>query len=227
MIIAERQLPHNLLRYLVCGLNGYALGIDSTKQGFGLRRPRSGPSAFKGTSARWPHILPRHRNCAIRNLAIQCPCSLGTRREVAAFSRVETSTPPAGASGKERGKVPKSLAGSKIPKSLRKSGAITQFLNNDRGRRILADVLVAAAGAAAAALVQHRPSEAQVALAGEAALDSGQRAVTATAGAVQAAAGTLGSVLTKQSSRSSPLTTCQREKGQREGEGQADEGFRG
>src|SRR4030095_1583784 len=71
MIIAERQLPHNLLRYLVCGLNGYALGIESTKQGFGLRRPRSGPSAFKGTSARWPHILPRHRNCAILSLAIQ------------------------------------------------------------------------------------------------------------------------------------------------------------
>lgn len=94
-------------------------------------------------------------------------------------------------------KVPKSLAGWKIPNSLRKSGVITQFLNNDLGRRILADVLVAAAGAAAAALVQHRPSEAQVALAGEAALDSGRRAVTATAGAVQAAAGTLGSVLTE------------------------------
>jgi len=60
-------------------------------------------------------------------------------------------------------KVPKSLAGWKIPNSLRKSGVITQFLNNDLGRRILADVLVAAAGAAAAALVQHRPSEAQVA----------------------------------------------------------------
>jgi hypothetical protein len=27
MIIAERQLPHNLLRYLVCGLNGYAWGL--------------------------------------------------------------------------------------------------------------------------------------------------------------------------------------------------------
>jgi hypothetical protein len=85
----------------------------------------------------------------------------------------------------------------KIPKSLRKSGTVNTLLNNDLGRNILADVLVAAAGAAAAALVQHRPAGAQIAHAGEAALDTGQRAVSGTADAVQAAAGTLGSVFTE------------------------------
>jgi hypothetical protein len=98
---------------------------------------------------------------------------------------------------KSKVKVPKTVGGLKIPKSLRKSGAVTMFLNNDLGRNILADVLVAAAGAAAAALVQHRPTGAQVAHAGEAALDTGQRAVSGTADAVQTAAGTLGSVFTE------------------------------
>ena len=98
---------------------------------------------------------------------------------------------------KNKVKVPKTVGGWKIPKGLRKSGAVTMFLNNDLGRSILADVLIAAAGAAAAALVQHRPTGAQVAYAGEAALDSGQRAVSGTADAVQVAAGTLGSVFTE------------------------------
>jgi hypothetical protein len=97
---------------------------------------------------------------------------------------------------KNKVKVPKTVGGLKIPKSLRKSGTVNTLLNNDLGRTILADVLIAAAGAAAAALVQHRPTGAQVAHAGEAALDTGQRAVSGTTDAVQAAAGTLGSVFT-------------------------------
>jgi hypothetical protein len=98
---------------------------------------------------------------------------------------------------KNKVKVPKTVGGLKIPKSLRKSGAVTMFLNNDLGRNILADVLIAAAGAAAAALVQHRPTGAQVAHAGESALDTGQQAVSGTADAVQTATGTLGSVFTE------------------------------
>jgi hypothetical protein len=97
---------------------------------------------------------------------------------------------------KDKAKVPKSVGGWKVPKGLRKSGVINTLLNNDLGRNILADVLIAAAGAAAAALVQHRPSGAQVAHAGEAALDTGQRTVSGTADAVQSATGTLGSVFT-------------------------------
>ena len=98
---------------------------------------------------------------------------------------------------KNKVKVPKTVGGWKVPKGLRRSGAVNALLNNDLGRNILADVLIAAAGAAAAALVQHRRTGAQVAHAGEAALDPGQRAVSGTADAVQAAAGTLGSVFTE------------------------------
>ena len=93
-----------------------------------------------------------------------------------------------GSDGDEQGQGAERVGGLKIPKSLRKSGAVTMFLNNDLGRNILADVLIAAAGAAAAALMQHRPARAQVAHAGEAALDTGQRAVSGTADAVQTAA---------------------------------------
>ena len=98
---------------------------------------------------------------------------------------------------KNKVKVPKTVAGWKVPKGLRKSGVAHLFLGNDLGRAILADMLIAAAGAAAAAIVRHRPAGAQVAYAGEAALDSGQRAVAGTADAVQVAAGALGSVVTE------------------------------
>jgi hypothetical protein len=100
------------------------------------------------------------------------------------------------AMAKDKVKVPKTVGGLKIPKSLRKSGTVNTLLNNDLGRKILADALIAAAGAAAAALVHRRPTGAQVAHAGEAALDTGQRAMSGTADAVQSAAGTLGSVFT-------------------------------
>ena len=118
-------------------------------------------------------------------------------------------------------KVPKTVGGLKIPKSLRKSGAITMFLNNDLGRNILADVLIAAAGAAAAALVQHRPTGAQVAHAGEAALDTGQRAVSGTADAVQTAAGTLGSVFTGSGPLHLSLGRNEQEKQKRERKGRS------
>jgi hypothetical protein len=98
---------------------------------------------------------------------------------------------------KNKMKVPKSLGGVKIPRSLRKSRLVNAFLNNDLGRNILADVLVAAAGAAAAAMVRHRPSGQQMTDAGEALLGGGHRAAATTTNAVHTAAGTLGSVFTE------------------------------
>jgi hypothetical protein len=94
-------------------------------------------------------------------------------------------------------KVPKKVGGLKVPKSLRKSGAVNMFLNHDLGRLILADVIVAAATAAATGLARHRPSGEQITHAGEAALDTGQRAASGTADAVHAAAGTLGNAFTE------------------------------
>jgi hypothetical protein len=91
-------------------------------------------------------------------------------------------------------KLPKAIAGMKVPKPLRKSAAVTSFLNDPLWRAVLADALVAAAGAAAATLAQHRPSGAQVAHAGEMAVDAGGRAATATADTIRSAVGSLGSV---------------------------------
>lgn len=91
---------------------------------------------------------------------------------------------------KGKGKVPKTIAGVKVPKAVRESLAST-FLDNPQVRQILADMLIAAAGAAAAALVKYRPTGQQVADAGEAALDAGAGAAAATRDVVQSAAGTV------------------------------------
>ncbi|QRM28329.1 hypothetical protein [Microvirga sp. VF16] len=91
-------------------------------------------------------------------------------------------------------KLPKTIAGMKVPKPLRKSAAVTSFLNDPVGRAVLADALIAAAGAAAATLAQHRPSGAQVAQAGETVVDRGGRAGTASADTVRSAVGSLGSI---------------------------------
>ena len=62
------------------------------------------------------------------------------------------------ADGKAKDKVPKAVAGVPVPKRLRKASIITSVLNHPLGRRILADALVAAAGAAATALNRHQAS---------------------------------------------------------------------
>jgi hypothetical protein len=66
---------------------------------------------------------------------------------------------------KGKDKAPKRLAGVKVPKAMR-GGLVASFLDDPRTREILADVLMAAAGAAAAALIKHRPSGREVAEAG-------------------------------------------------------------
>jgi hypothetical protein len=50
-------------------------------------------------------------------------------------------------------KIPKKVAGIKVPKMLRKSWLMKSLLGTSMGRQILADALVAGAAAAAAALV--------------------------------------------------------------------------
>ncbi|NNM72216.1 hypothetical protein [Enterovirga aerilata] len=52
--------------------------------------------------------------------------------------------------------MPKKVAGLKVPKALRKSGVLETLVGSRAGREILADALVAAATAAAAALVKDR-----------------------------------------------------------------------
>jgi hypothetical protein len=55
-----------------------------------------------------------------------------------------------------KAKLPKTVAGLKVPKALRKSGVLETLVGSHAGRQILADALVAAAAAAAAALVKDR-----------------------------------------------------------------------
>jgi hypothetical protein len=84
---------------------------------------------------------------------------------------------------KGKRKVPKSIAGVKVPKAVRQ-GLVASFLEDPRTREILADVLMAAAGAAGAALVRNRPSGQQV-------KEAGASAAGATRDVVQVAAETV------------------------------------
>ena len=55
-----------------------------------------------------------------------------------------------------KAKLPKRIAGFKVPKALRKSKMVTGLLRNDLGRQIVADAIIAGAGAAAVILVRER-----------------------------------------------------------------------
>ncbi|RWX20164.1 hypothetical protein EHI42_01795 [Rhizobium hidalgonense] len=55
----------------------------------------------------------------------------------------------------KKNSIPKKIAGYKVPKALRKSSLINGLLGSDVGRGILANALTAAAGAAAAVLVEE------------------------------------------------------------------------
>jgi hypothetical protein len=94
-------------------------------------------------------------------------------------------------------KVPKKVAGVKLPKTLRHSDLVGAILQNDTARRLLADALIAAAGAAAAVLTRKVvPSAEQVAAAGEAVADAGSKAASATTDLASDIAGTLGHAVT-------------------------------
>lgn len=85
-------------------------------------------------------------------------------------------------------KSDKKSMGSKLAKSAKKSG-LMDLINTDLGREILADALIAAAGAAAAALTKTRAAK----KAGTAAAHAGSRSVDLT----QTAAGAVAGVVTE------------------------------
>jgi hypothetical protein len=85
--------------------------------------------------------------------------------------------------------VPKKVAGIKVPKAVRESKSLSTLFMSSLGREILADALIAAAGAAAAALTQTRPAQ----KAGHAVVDAGAEA----SDSVQTAAGAVASVVTQ------------------------------
>jgi hypothetical protein len=86
---------------------------------------------------------------------------------------------------KKRMRIPKRIAGLKIPKAVRKSKLLRSLLGSPMGRTIVADALVAGAAAAAAALVREREEIADAAKAGT---KKGARTVAVLSEAVQDAA---------------------------------------
>lgn len=73
---------------------------------------------------------------------------------------------------KKKSALPKKIAGIKIPKGVRKSRMLRAMLNNPMGRDLLANALVAGAGAAAAVLIEKRED---VAEAGKQAAKTGKK----------------------------------------------------
>jgi len=92
------------------------------------------------------------------------------------------------AKDKEKTSGKKKSTGTKVAKSAKKSG-LMDLINTELGREILADALVAAAGAAAAALTKTRTAK----KAGNAVVDAGSQGVDLT----QTAAGAVAGVVTE------------------------------
>lgn len=91
----------------------------------------------------------------------------------------------------DKAKLPKTVAGFKVPKTLRKSGALDTLFGSALGRQLVADALVAAAAAAAAALVKPRVDAGEADGAG-----TGEGGRSALADATSAAAGAVASFVT-------------------------------
>lgn len=98
--------------------------------------------------------------------------------------------------------------GSKLAKSAKKSG-LMDLINTDLGREILADALIAAAGAAAAALTKTRTAK----RAGSAMADAGSQGVDLT----QTAAGAVAGVVTEAARHFLPASLVGDEGGSEKG----------
>jgi hypothetical protein len=108
---------------------------------------------------------------------------------------------------KSKVKVPKKIAGVRMPNAVRKSGAVDAILHNPLGREILGEAIVAAAFAAAAALTRHRPSGKRIADAEETAAELVKQAVSAMPEPVQSAAHTLSRMIVDATQQVIPATT--------------------
>ena len=94
---------------------------------------------------------------------------------------------------KKRKLLPKRVAGLKVPKRLRKSRLLQGLLGSKLGRQIVADALVAGAGAAATVLLREREQAAEAADAG---LRRGKASLALVTEAVESAADAVMRVVT-------------------------------
>jgi hypothetical protein len=106
----------------------------------------------------------------------------------------------------------KKSTGSKLAKTAKKSG-LMDLINTDLGREILADALIAAAGAAAAALTKTRTAK----KAGTAVANAGSQ----TADLTQTAAGAVATVVTEAARQFLPATLTGTDKGEGREAGEA------
>jgi hypothetical protein len=95
----------------------------------------------------------------------------------------------------KKNRIPKKIAGVKIPRAIRKNTLMKGLLGNPVGRQIIADALIAAASAAAAALVASRHGAVKVASrhgavkkAGKAVANAGEDTLQVARGALKSAA---------------------------------------
>jgi hypothetical protein len=117
---------------------------------------------------------------------------------------------------KAEGGLPKKVAGVKVPKAVRKSGSLANLFNSQLGREILADALIAAAGAAAAALTRSRGAKDTA----QALSDNGSQAASAGADLTGTAVGAVANVVTDAARNLIPANLLgeepeEEEKGQR------------
>lgn len=117
---------------------------------------------------------------------------------------------------KKKTKIPKTVAGVRVPKVLRQAGpALVEFLHTDAGRMALAAALTAAADA----LVRNRPSAAAVARAGEATLDAGAEAADRTRDLAGAAAGVVAGAVAEAARHVLPASLVGEDEPKRAGTG--------
>jgi Pyruvate/2-oxoacid:ferredoxin oxidoreductase gamma subunit len=86
---------------------------------------------------------------------------------------------------KKKNRVPKKIGGLKVPKFIRKSSLLSTLLASPLGRDILANAITAAAGAAAAVIIQDRE---QIADAAKQGLQKGGKVAGTITEAVKSAA---------------------------------------
>lgn len=115
----------------------------------------------------------------------------------------------------KKNSIPKKIVGYKVPKALRKSSLINGLLASDIGRGILANALTAAAGAAAAVLVEEHDD---VANAADRSIRKGRRAL-GTAGIAMSRAAEAAIEAVKSSARDSLPKRVRKEMKDRPSEG--------
>ena len=110
--------------------------------------------------------------------------------------------------------IPKKVAGVKVPKAVRDSSSLSTLFNSALGREIIADALIAAAGAAAAALTRTRAAK----KAGNAVAETGGEAVSASAELMNTAAGAVAGVVTEAAKSFLPASLVGDDQGKDAGE---------